>query len=316
MDLVRKINVIAAVIVPLVATGYAIYLAWNGLAHWGDMALLGAMYTLVIFGVGIGYHRLVTHDSFRVHSAIKFPLVILWCMSIGAPISWAAIHRAHHAFPDLEGDPHSPHLSRNIFLGFFHAHVGWLFAAKYADPNRWARDLLEDRDLVFLQRTAVIWFLLGLAIPFLIGGWTGLLWGGVVRVFLTNHVTWSVNSVCHVFGARPFKTKDHSGNQWLVGLLAFGEGAHNTHHASPRSARHGLYWWHFDMSWVIIRLMARLGLAHDVYALDEDDLRRALATQAGAVKVALLYPSRRLLPSVEGKTTRFSTVEAKGQAIV
>ena len=185
-----------------------------------------------------------------------------------------------------------------------------------ADPDRWARDLLEDRDLVFLQRTAPIWFLLGLAIPFLIGGWTGFLWGGLVRVFLTNHVTWSVNSVCHVFGARPFKTKDHSGNQWLVGLLAFGEGAHNTHHASPRSARHGLYWWHFDMSWVIIRLMARLGLAHDVYTLDKEDLKRALASQAGAVKVALLYPSRRLLPSLEGKTTRFSTVEAKGQTIV
>ena len=293
MGVVKKINVVAAVIGPLVATGFAIYLAWNGLAHWRDMALFGAMYTLVMFGVTIGFHRLVTHDSFRTHRAIKVPLVILGCMSMGAPISWAAIHRAHHASADLEGDPHSPHLSRNILLGFFHAHVGWLFAAKDLDPDSWTRDLLEDRDLVFLQRTARIWFILGLCIPFLIGGWTGLLWGGLVRVFLTNHVTWSVNSICHVFGARPFKTKDQSGNQWLVGLLALGEGAHNTHHASPRSARHGLYWWHFDMSWVMIQVMARLGLAHNVYTLDEEDLKRALATQAGGVKAELLRPSRR-----------------------
>ena len=303
MDLrLRSIVVIAMVIGPLVATGYAIYLGWNGLVDWGDMALLGVMYTLVAFGVTIGYHRFVTHDSFKAHRAIKFALVILGCMSLeGAPITWAANHRKHHAFSDREGDLHSPHLSRNIILGFFHAHVGWLIEGKQADPDLWARDLVEDRDLVFLQRTTLVWFLLSLAIPFLIGGWTGLLWGGLVRVFLTHHVTWSVNSVCHVLGTKPFKTKDQSGNQWLVGLLAFGEGGHNTHHASPRSARHGLYWWHFDMSWVMIQLMGKLGLAHDVYALDEENLKHALATQAGGVKVALLYPGRRSLPSVGGE---------------
>ena len=160
-----------------------------------------------------------------------------------------------------------------------------MFGTKRPDNNKWARDLVNDRTMVFIHRTSLIWCALSLVIPYLIGGWSALLWAGLVRVFLTHHVTWSVNSVCHVFGGRPFNTNDRSTNHWLVGLLGFGEGGHNTHHASPRSAQHGLRWWHFDASWLLINLMRKLRLAYDVYVLHPLDLKEALRTRAGKVKV-------------------------------
>jgi stearoyl-CoA desaturase (delta-9 desaturase) len=288
---IRKPLIVAVVVVPLIATAYAIYLGWNGMVGWRDVTLLAVMYTLVAFGVTIGYHRYVTHESFQTNRVVKLLLVILGCMSLeGKPIEWAANHRMHHAYSDREGDLHSPHLAKNVILGFFHAHMGWIIEGKQADVHKWTKDLLEDKDLVFLQKTAWLWFALSLVIPFAIGGWTGLLWGGVVRIFLTHHVTWSVNSVCHIFGQRPFKTKDQSSNQWLVGLLGFGEGGHNTHHASPRSARHGLYWYHFDLSWQVIQLLAKMRLAWNVYTLDKVDLPQAIALSSPGVKVTLLWP--------------------------
>ncbi|MGZ3675908.1 MAG: acyl-CoA desaturase, partial [Ktedonobacterales bacterium] len=157
--------------------------------------------------------------------------------------------------------------------GFFHAHLGWIFAETDADPRRYCRHLLRDRLVLFVSRTHLLWVVLAMAIPFAIGGvlggWagalTGLLWGGLVRQFLTHHVTWSVNSICHTFGKRAFETNDASRNEWIVGLLALGEGWHNNHHAFPRSAFHGLRWWQFDLAGYVIRLLERLGLAHDVY---------------------------------------------------
>ncbi|MBI4203366.1 MAG: acyl-CoA desaturase [Chloroflexi bacterium] len=295
---IRKPLIISMVVGPLLATAYAVYLSWNGLVALQDLALLAVMYTLVAFGVTVGYHRYVTHESFQANRVIKYALIILGCMSLeGAPIAWAANHRMHHAYSDREGDLHSPHHAKNMVLGFFHAHMGWLLEGRQADVNKWAKDLLDDKELVFLNKTAWLWFALSLLIPFAIGGWTGLLWGGIVRIFLTHHVTWSVNSVCHIFGQRPFKTKDESSNHWLVGLLAFGEGGHNTHHASPRSARHGLYWYHFDLSWQLIRLLAKLRLAWNVYTLDRVDLPRAIAAGAPGVKVMRLWP-RQMTPAL------------------
>lgn len=285
----RKLIITTMVVGPLIATSYAIYIGWNGMIGMLDLALLASMYTLTAFGVTVGFHRYLTHSSFRTNRVLKFVLVILGCMSLeGAPIGWAANHRQHHAFSDREGDLHSPNLGRNMVFGFLYAHVGWMIQGREADPQRWARDLLEDPDIRFISQTTALWFILSLIVPFLIAGWSGLLWGGLVRIFLTHHVTWSVNSVCHLFGSRPFRTKDRSSNHWLVGLLAFGEGAHNTHHASPRSARHGLFWWHFDLSWVIIRALAKYGLVFDVYTLDPTDLKQALRVQAHSVKAAKL----------------------------
>lgn len=276
---------------PLVAAAYAIFALWNWMVGWQDLALLTTIYLLVGLGVTIGYHRLLTHGSLKARRPVKIILLILGTMSIqGRPISWAANHRLHHARSDRDGDPHSPNLNRRSILGFAHAHFGWLFQrGQAADEGRWARDLLNDPDVVFINRLTPLWFLAALIIPFAIGGWSGLLWGGLVRVFLTHHATWSVNSVCHVFGSRSFSSKDQSRNHWLVGLLALGEGGHNTHHASPRSARHGLRWWHFDLSWVLICALQELRLIRDVYTLDAQDLKRALQTKATGIKVALRH---------------------------
>ena len=287
----RKVIIITMVVGPLIATVYAIYLGWNGIVGMQDLVLLASLYCFTAIGVTIGYHRYLTHASFRTNRVLKFVLVILGCVSLeGAPITWVANHRKHHAFSDREGDLHSPHLSRNIVLGFMHAHVGWMIEGSAADTQQWAQDLLQDADIKFINKTTALWVILGLIVPFLIGGWSGLLWGGLVRILLNHHVTWSVNSVCHVFGSRPFRTKDRSSNHPLVGLLAFGEGGHNTHHASPRSARHGIFWWHFDLSWVIIRALANLGWVFDVYTLDPTDLKQALRVQAPGIKVIKVYP--------------------------
>jgi stearoyl-CoA desaturase (delta-9 desaturase) len=136
--------------------------------------------------------------------------------------------------------------------------------------------------VMFMTRTFFVWVALGFVIPYLLGGWTGVLWGGLVRIFLTHHVTWSVNSVCHTFGRRMFETSDESKNQWLVGLLAFGEGWHNNHHAFPRSAFHGLRWWQFDLSAYIIRLLEWTGLAWDVWRVPAESLKARLARSAKA----------------------------------
>ncbi len=284
----RIATIIFLVVVPPIIIGVAAYMTWNWLVDWQDILLMAVLYTPISLGVTIGYHRYLTHGSFKTNRVIKYILVILGTMSWqGGAIGWAANHRLHHAYSDQEGDIHSPRLSGNLLRGFFHAQMGWLLGNQRADPQRWARDLLKDPDIVFIHRTTVFWCGLSLIVPFLIGGWSGLLWGGFIRIFLVHHVTWSVNSVCHIYGSRPFNTKDRSTNHWLVGLLGFGEGGHNTHHASPRSARHGLYWWHFDSSWVVIRVLEKLGLAYNVYELDPEDLKVALRRRAASVKATV-----------------------------
>ena len=255
----KKLVVLVVVVVPFLATALAIGLLWQQAVGWSDLALLAAMYTLVALGVTVGYHRMLTHRSFRPHPLVKCVLLILGSMSFEGPaLMWAATHIKHHAQADRPGDPHSP------VEGFFHAHLGWIFS-ELVNPERYCRHLLQDKQVVFISRTFVLWSVLSLLIPFMLGGWTGLLWGGLVRVFLTHHVTWSVNSICHTFGKRPFQTNDGSRNEWVVGLLAFGEGWHINHHAFPRSAFHGLRWWQFDLSGYFIWTLEHLGLVHDVY---------------------------------------------------
>lgn len=267
-----KAVVLVVVIVPLLATMLAIRLLWARAVHWLDIALLVSLYSLVALGVTVGYHRMLTHRSFRPHPIVKFVLLVLGSMALEGPaLQWAATHIKHHAQADREGDPHSP------VEGFFHAHIGWIFDVDAIDPHVYCRNLLNDPMVVFVSRTFVLWAVLSLVLPVVIGGWTGLLWGGLVRIFLTHHVTWSVNSVCHTFGRREFETSDQSRNEWVVGLLAFGEGWHNNHHAFPRSAFHGLHWWQFDLSGYVIRTLERLGLAHDVYRISPDMITRRAA---------------------------------------
>jgi stearoyl-CoA desaturase (Delta-9 desaturase) len=265
--------VLIVVVGPFIATLYAINLLWNRAVQWSDIEILLGLYTCITFGVTAGYHRMLTHRSFTPHPIIKFILLVLGSMSLeGSALEWAATHIKHHAHSDREGDPHSP------LEGFVHAHLGWLFRDRMADPNVYCRNLVKDPIVVFVSRTFFLWVLLSLLIPFALGGlaggwagaWTGLLWGGLVRIFLIHHVTWSVNSVCHTFGRRMFETSDRSRNEWIVGLLAFGEGWHNNHHAFPRSAFHGMRWWQIDFSAYLIWTLERLGLAKDVYRVPND----------------------------------------------
>ena len=261
-SLTYKAVVLVAVVAPLIATVFAIYQLWNRAVNLSDLTLMAVMYSLIILGIGAGFHRMLTHRSFQPHPVIKFILLVLGSMSLEGPaIQWAATHIKHHGHSDREGDPHSP------VEGFFHAHIGWMFKDRMADPKVYARHLLEDKMVMFVSNTFFFWVFLSLLIPFLIGGWSGLLWAGLVRIFLTHHVTWSVNSICHTFGKREFETKDMSRNEWVIGLLAFGEGWHNNHHAFPRSAFHGLHWWQFDLSGYLIWTLEKMGLAKNVYRI-------------------------------------------------
>ena len=279
-SLAYRAAVLLVVVVPLVAVAVAIGMLWQRAVTWTDVALLVVMYSLVAFGVTVGYHRMLTHRSFTPHPVVKFILLVLGSMAFeGAAVQWAATHIKHHAVSDREGDPHSP------VDGFFHAHLGWIFTHPDEDPNVWARHLVKDPIIMFVSKTFLLWGALSLVIPFAIGGWQGLLWGGLVRMFLTHHVTWSVNSVCHTFGKRPYATNDASRNEWVVGLLAFGEGWHNNHHAFPRSAFHGLRWYQLDLSGLLIATLEKLGLATDVYRIPPDLLARQ-ARKAAAQRTA------------------------------
>jgi stearoyl-CoA desaturase (Delta-9 desaturase) len=269
--------ILVAVIVPFLGTVLAIGLLWQHAVHWSDLVLLAIMYTLTAFGIGIGYHRMLTHRSFRPHPVVKLVLLILGTLAIEAPpIEWAAVHIKHHAQSDREGDPHSP------LEGLFHAHMGWLFKGNFPAPEVYCRYLLKDRIVVFVNRTFMLWVILSFVILYLLGGWTGLLWGGLVRIFLGHHVSFSVNSICHTFGKREFETNDLSHNEWIIGLLAFGEGWHNNHHAFPRSAFHGLHWWQFDFSGYIIWVLELLGLVHDVYRVPPAMLKQGSSGKVGA----------------------------------
>ncbi|MHB8573741.1 MAG: acyl-CoA desaturase [Dehalococcoidia bacterium] len=275
-----KTIMLALVLIPFAGTVLAIRLLWQRAVGWDDLLLAVCMYVPISLGITIGYHRYLTHRGFRTILPIKVLLLILGSMALEGPaITFVANHRKHHALADQQGDPHSP------VDGFFHAHVGWIFGGKSADPTVYARDLQADRLVVWIHRLFPLWAVLSLVIPFAIGGWHGLLWGGLVRIFLTHHVTWSVNSVCHTFGSRPFATKDRSRNQWIVGLLALGEGWHNNHHAFPRGALHGLRWWQFDLSGLTIRLLERTRLAWDVQRVTAAEIR-ARAARGGTIVAA------------------------------
>ena len=265
---------------PPLALAFAGWMAWGGTLHWQDLVVLAITYPLTGLGITVGYHRLFTHRSFKTTRPVRAVLAVLGSMAVeGSTIEWAATHRKHHRFSDHQGDPHSPHVGhtpgwRGDVHGLVHAHVGWMFRGKdMANPERYAPDLLADPDLRFISRTFPLWVAVGLAIPFglgvvltgsVIGGLTAMLWGGAVRVFLLHHVTFSINSLCHYFGRRPFSTGDESRNLAWLAPLAFGESWHNNHHAFPTSASHGLRRWQIDPGAWAIRGLERCHLAWDV----------------------------------------------------
>jgi stearoyl-CoA desaturase (delta-9 desaturase) len=256
----------------------AAWLTWHRIFGWRDLAILFGLFIPISLGTTIGFHRYLTHRGFRTNVVIKTVLLVLGSMALqGSAIDWVANHRKHHALSDRSGDPHSP------VEGFFHAHIGWLWNNEQAPADVYARDLVSDPLVVFISKLFPLWLLLGLAVPFLLGGWQGLLWGGLVRIFLTHHITWSINSVGHTFGRRPFETKDRSTNSWIMGLLAFGEGWHNNHHAFPRCAFHGLHWWQIDASGQVIRLLGLCRLAHEIQRVSAAEIRARLARDSASL---------------------------------
>ncbi|MGZ6261042.1 MAG: acyl-CoA desaturase, partial [Candidatus Limnocylindrales bacterium] len=259
---------------------FAGWMSWGGSLRWHDLVVLAITYVVTGTGITVGYHRLFTHRSFKTGRTVRALLAVCGSMAVEGPvIEWVATHRKLHRFSDQEGDPHSPHVDqapgwRGTLRGLAHAHVGWMFRGKdMANPARYAKDLLTDRDLRFISATFPLWVVVGLAIPFglgfalsgtIAGALTGLLWGGAVRVLILHHMTFSINSLCHVFGRRPFATDDESRNLVWLAPSAFGESWHNNHHAFPTSARHGLGRRQLDFgSWLITGL-ERCHLAWDV----------------------------------------------------
>lgn len=286
MTSIEKAANLGAVVLPFLATLTAIVLLWNSLVSTADLAIAATMYLLTALGITVGFHRLLTHRSFQTSKPLEYAFAILGSMAVQGPvISWVADHRKHHAHTDTEGDPHSPHVGldggvRGILTGLWHAHSGWLLSTQgRADWKRYARDLQEDRGMRTIARQFVPLVFASLLLPALAGyavsgtlagAATGLLWGGLVRIFFVHHVTWSVNSVCHFVGTRRFDTDDRSTNVFWLALPSLGESWHHNHHAFPRSAVHGLRNWEVDLSALVIKAMEGLGLAWNVVRISPE----------------------------------------------
>jgi stearoyl-CoA desaturase (delta-9 desaturase) len=287
--------VIAFMIIPVLALAVAVTLAWG----WGLTLLDVVIATIAYFGTGlgvtVGFHRHFTHKSFKAVRPLKVALAVTGSLAFqGSIVSWVADHRRHHAFSDKEGDPHSPWLFGTgpiaIARGFWHAHMGWLFNRDRTNARRFAPDLLADRDIAAVDRQFVLLTVTSLGIPALLGGllswswWgalTAFLWGGLVRVGLLHHVTWSINSICHMVGRRPFGTRDRSANVWWLAVLSFGESWHNLHHADPTCARHGVKRGQIDMSARLIWIFEKLGWVHAVRWPTPLRLERLASRRAG-----------------------------------
>jgi len=302
----RNVN-IAAVVTPFLGLIVAATLLWDGFLGARDVAIFALMYALTAVGVTVGFHRLLTHRAFRTRAWLRYTLAVLGSMSLQGPvIDWVADHRKHHTFADEEGDPHSPHAGAGAGLpgmvrGLWHAHTGWLFETHgQASSKRFARDLLEDPKMRAINRSFPLIALSSVLLPFLLGlalgggalvaGLSALLWGGLVRIFIVHHITWSINSICHFFGRRRFDTDDHSTNVFWLALPSLGEAWHHNHHAFPQSACHGLRWYEIDPSGWLILALARLGLASDVVRVTPERAREKLAGRVTGSRPSATFP--------------------------
>lgn len=299
----RRVQVVnlLGVIIPFAALVAAIIMLWGVAFNWVYLALLFGMYVFSGLGITIGYHRLFTHKSFATTRFMTW----LWAVAgssaaEGSVLEWVAYHRRHHQFSDEMEDPHSPHAHDHsdsmlgFIKGFWHSHMGWFVSRDPADApefSRYVPDLQKDPVVVSVDRHWRLWTLIGCLVPAVLGGlitwsWMGILlgflWGGLVRVFLVHHITWSINSVCHIWGSRPFESHDQSRNNAIFAVVGFGEGWHNNHHAFPTSAKHGLRWWQIDWSWIVIRSMKMMRLAWDVKVPSRARIQSKLRKGAGA----------------------------------
>jgi stearoyl-CoA desaturase (delta-9 desaturase) len=283
----------AFVTVPFVALIAAVPVAWGGWLSWTDVGIAVFFYYLSGLGVTVGFHRYFTHGSFKARRPMRVALAVAGSMAIqGNVIQWVADHRRHHAFSDIEGDPHSPwrygESVRGLVKGLFHAHMGWLFQRELSNRHRFAPDLQADRDLVRVDKLFPVLVAISMLAPAALGGlltwsWAGALtaffWASLVRVSMLHHVTWSINSICHVFGERPFAVRegDRAANFWPLAIISFGESWHNLHHADPTCARHGALRGQIDTTARVIWLFEKVGWVYDVRWPNPDRLAAKLA---------------------------------------
>ena len=265
-------------IVPFLALIAAVPFAWGWGLGWTDIGIAVGFYIVSSLGVTVGYHRYFTHGAFKAKRPLRVALALAGSLaSQGSVVAWVADHRRHHAFSDREGDPHSPWLFGTspaaIAKGFWHAHMGWLFGRDKTNAERFAPDLLADKDIQLVDKLFVPMTIVTLALPAILGGlitmswWgavTALFWAGFVRVGFLHHITWSVNSICHMIGDRPFVSRDRASNFWPLALLSMGESWHNSHHADPTGARHGVMRGQIDISARVIWIFEKLGWATNV----------------------------------------------------
>ncbi len=281
------------IVVPLLAVAAAVPVTWGWGLSWRDVVIAGVWYLVTGFGITVGYHRYFTHASFRAKRPLRIALGIMGSMAVEGPlVRWVSDHRKHHQHSDKAEDPHSPWAygggAVGLTRGLYHAHVGWLFDEEQTPQQKYAPDLLADRDIVKISRHFPTWVAVSTLVPPLIGGlwswsWQGILsaffWAVLVRIALLHHVTWSINSICHVVGRRPFRSRDKSGNVWWLSLLSFGESWHNLHHAEPTSARHGVLRGQIDTSARLIWIFEKFGWASHVRW---PDAKRLAARRIGA----------------------------------
>ena len=274
----QKLVTALIVVGPALALGAVVPLLWGHALNFSDLVIALVFYLLTGFGITVGLHRLFTHRGFVPNRTLKIALAVLGSMAVeGSVTSWVATHRRHHMFSDHAGDPHSPHRYGNhgaaLLRGLAFSHVGWLFVSDASSATRYAPDMLRDPDIQRIDRLFPVLAVASLAIPFGIGyGLSGtvagalsaLLWGGLVRMALLHHVTWSVNSLCHSFGRRSDGTKDRSTNLWILAIVSLGDNWHNVHHAHPAWARHGAHRGMVDPSAWLIRRFEQFGWATKV----------------------------------------------------
>lgn len=265
----QRFHVLGIIALPALGSAAAVVLAVTRGVTAFDLGLLATGYLLTALGLEVGYHRLFSHAAFEAKPALKYALAVLGSMTAQGPaLYWAALHRHHHANSDTSTDPHSP-----VEKGFWHAHLGWMLEAPPADLFEYVPELFADRTLVRVDRHYFVWLLAGLVIPAALGAAVyrtpegalrGLLFGGLVRIFLSQHAIWSINSICHLFGSQPFASRDASRNVAWLQLPTLGGSLHNAHHAFPFTAKNAFRWWELDLSYAAIRLFALAGLASAV----------------------------------------------------
>ena len=283
------------VLLPTIATALAIGLAVGRGVPTSAIVAWAVLHFATVIGITVGFHRLAAHRTFDAHPLAQSALLILGSMAAEGPVvHWVSNHRRHHQFSDQPQDVHSPRLfgssKRELLRGFWHAHIGWMFQNEVTNAVRYSKDLLRNPQVMRIHHLYLLWVAAGLLAPAAVigvieqswlGALDGLLWGGFVRVCTVHHATWSINSLTHLWGRRPFASNDHSTNLAWLAIPSGGESWHNCHHAFPGSARLGLEWWQFDLGYIVIVALKKLQLASRVNVPAQAAIDRARQRSSG-----------------------------------